>query len=119
MQKPQEPWTNTSIYNDMYVCISIYMYQLVGELNSGELVTGVFAGAAAAEHTYAPESRRLCWLRRRRRRQRLELVVVFHCIYGERERERDERFEKGRREEKRTERVIKLWFEMVRRKTEV
>lgn len=34
--------------------------QLVGEVKGGELVTGVLAGAAAAEDTDAVESRRLC-----------------------------------------------------------
>ena len=54
------------------VYIYIYTYQLIGELNSSQLVTGILARTAATKNTYALESGGFGGL------QRLGLVVVFH-----------------------------------------
>lgn len=53
----------------------IYKYQLLAQLNSSELVARVLPGAAAAEDTDSPESRR----RPDRALKPLELIIaVFH-----------------------------------------
>lgn len=63
------------MYNCVYKYKYIYVYQFMAELDRGELVARLLAGAAAAEDADTLEARR------RRRQRRLRLLLSLHCIF--------------------------------------